>query len=110
MEGRPSTPKGAKRKNGDIFQGSQRYPAGYAEKYNPGHVKDSVSEATEVLSGMLNTHKFTEDRISKKGKGSTSPTYAAATRGQIPQKDWNGSWWEGRNRKKISSCALCAET
>ena len=24
---------------------------------NPGHVKDSVSEATEVLSGMLNTHK-----------------------------------------------------
>ena len=25
---------------------------------NPGHVKDSVSEATEVLSGMLNTHKW----------------------------------------------------
>ena len=24
---------------------------------NPGHVKDSVSEATEVLNGMLNTHK-----------------------------------------------------
>ena len=24
---------------------------------NPGHVKDSVSEATEVLSEMLNTHK-----------------------------------------------------
>ena len=24
---------------------------------NPGHVKDSVSEATEVLSGVLNTHK-----------------------------------------------------
>ena len=24
---------------------------------NPGHVKDSVSEATEVLSGMLTTHK-----------------------------------------------------
>ena len=24
---------------------------------NPGHVKDSVSEASEVLSGMLNTHK-----------------------------------------------------
>ena len=24
---------------------------------NPGHVKDSVSEATEVLSRMLNTHK-----------------------------------------------------
>ena len=24
---------------------------------NPGHVKDSVNEATEVLSGMLKTHK-----------------------------------------------------
>ena len=24
---------------------------------NPGHVKDSVSEATELLSGMLKTHK-----------------------------------------------------
>ena len=24
---------------------------------NPGHVKDSVNEATEVLSGMLNTYK-----------------------------------------------------
>ena len=24
---------------------------------NPGHVKDSVNEVSEVLSGMLNTHK-----------------------------------------------------
>ena len=24
---------------------------------NPGHIEDSVSEATEMLSGMLNTHK-----------------------------------------------------
>ena len=24
---------------------------------NPGHVKDSVNEASEVLSGMLNTHE-----------------------------------------------------
>ena len=24
---------------------------------NPGHVKDTVNEASEVLSGMLNTHK-----------------------------------------------------
>ena len=24
---------------------------------NPGHVKDSVNEASEVLSGMLNAHK-----------------------------------------------------
>ena len=26
-------------------------------KNNPGHVKESVKEASEVLSGMLNTHK-----------------------------------------------------
>ena len=26
-------------------------------KNNPRHVIDSVNEATEVLSGMLNTHK-----------------------------------------------------
>ena len=107
---------------------------------NPGHVKDSVNEATEVLSGMLNTHqcllesemkfqkrleshpaskrmgifrrprsaslgdtpkKLTkgekrvapsppEDRTPKKGKGSSSFTYAASTRGQTPQKD--GEW------------------
>ena len=25
---------------------------------NPGHVKNSVNEATEVLSGMPNTHKY----------------------------------------------------
>ena len=31
---------------------------------NPGHVKDSVNEATEVLSGMLNTHKcLLESRV-----------------------------------------------
>ena len=107
---------------------------------NPGHVKDSVSEATKVLSGMLNTHKCLlesgveiqkrleshpvskrmgifrrrhsaslgntpkklskgekrvapsppEVRILKKGKGSTSPSCAAATRGQTRQKD--GEW------------------
>ena len=104
---------------------------------NPGHVKDSVNEATEVLNKMRNTHKRLlesgvefqkrlefnpaskrmgifqrphsaspgdtpknltkgekrvapsppEDRLPKKGKGGTSPTYAAATRGQTPQKD-----------------------
>ena len=32
MEGRPSAPEGVKRKNGEIGQGSQRHPAGYAEK------------------------------------------------------------------------------
>ena len=107
---------------------------------NPGFVKDSVNEATEVLSGMLNTHKCVlesgveiqkkleshpaskrmvifrrprfaslgdipkktkkgekrvapfplEDRLPKKGKGGTSPTNVAATRGQTPQKD--GEW------------------
>ena len=59
---------------------------------NPGYVKSSVKEATEVLSGMLNIHKclleseILEDRIPKKGKGSTSPTRAAATESQTPQK------------------------
>ena len=28
-----------------------------------------------------------EDRLAKKGKGGTSPTYAAAARGQTPQND-----------------------
>ena len=115
---------------------------------NPGHVKDSVNEATEVLNGMRNTHtcllesgvqfqkrlesqpasnrmgifrrlrsaslgvtpkKLTkgekrvapsppEDRIPKKGKGSSSPTYAAVTRGQIPQKD--GEWQLVEKKKK----------
>ena len=48
MVGRPSAPQRAKRKNGEMGQNSQHHPAGY--------VKDSVNEATEVLSGMLNTH------------------------------------------------------
>ena len=102
----------------------------------PGHVKDSVNEAAEVLREMLNTHKcFLEsgveiqkkleshpaskkmgicrrlrsaslgdtskkltkgekrvapsppnDRLPQKGKDGTSPSYAAATRGQTPQK------------------------
>ena len=32
MEARPSAPEEAKRENGEIGQGSQRHPAGYAEK------------------------------------------------------------------------------
>ena len=134
---------------------------------NPGHVKDSVNEATEVLSGMLNTHKCLlengvefqkrleshpaskrmgifrrprsaslgdtpekltkgekrvapsppEDRLPKKEKGVTLPTYAAATRGQTPQK--HGGWQlvdkkkkkdkkrkRKRNRKKGFLCPL----
>ena len=132
---------------------------------NPGHVKDSVNEATEVLSGMLNTHKCLpgsgvefqmrlesnpaskrmcifrrsgsaslggtpkkltkgekrvdpsppEGRLTNKGKGGTSPSYAAATGGQIPQKD--GEWQlvdkkkkkekKKREKGKKGSCALC---
>ena len=30
MKGRPSAPEGAKQKNGEIDQGSQRHPAGFA--------------------------------------------------------------------------------
>ena len=39
-----------------------------------------------------------EDLIPKKGKGSTSSTYAAATRGQTPQKD--GEWKLMEKKKK----------
>ena len=115
---------------------------------NPGHVKHSVNEDTEVLSGMLNTHKWLlesgvefqkrlefnpalkrmgvlrgprsasvgdtpkkltkgekrfapsppEDRLAKKGRGGTSQSYAAATRGQTPQKD--GEWQLVEKKKK----------
>ena len=134
---------------------------------NPGHVKDSVNEATEVLSGMLNTHKCLlesgvefqkrleshpaskrigifwrprsaflgdtpkkltqrekrvapsppEDRLPKKGKGGTSPTYTVATRGQTRQKDGECQLVEKKKKKrknekvrekgKKGSCALC---
>ena len=37
-------------------------------------------------------------RIPKKGKGSTSSSYAAATRGQTPQKD--GEWQLVEKKKK----------
>ena len=43
---------------------------------NPGFVKDSVNEATEVLSGMLNTHKClleSGERIQKKKWNPTPP-------------------------------------
>ena len=116
---------------------------------NPGHVKENVNEATEVLSGMLNTHtcllesgvefhkrleshpaskrmgifrrlrsaslgdtpkkltkgekrnapSFPEDRLPKKGKGSKSPIYAAATRGQNPQKDREWQLVEKKKKK-----------
>ena len=117
---------------------------------NPGHVKDSGGEATEVLSGMLNADKCLlesgveiqkrleshpaskmmgifrrpraaslgdtpkklskgekrvapsppEERIPKKGKDSTSPSYAAATRGQTPQKDAEWQLVEKKRKKK----------
>ena len=134
---------------------------------NHSFVKDSVNEATEVLSGMLNTYKWllesgveiqkklephpaskrmgifrrprfaslrdtpkeltkgkkrvapspSEDRIAKKGKGYTSPNYAAATRGQTLQKD--GEWKlvdrkenkkKNKRKKERGSCALHAGT
>ena len=126
---------------------------------NPGHVKDNVNKATDVLNGMINTHKCLlesgvefqkrlesyptskrmgifrrprsaslgdtpkkltkgekrvapsppEDQIAKKGKGSTSPTCAAATRGQTPQND--GKWQlvekkKKKDRKKRFLCPL----
>ena len=56
MARRPLATEGAKWKNGKVSQDPQRYPTGYV-KNNPGFVKDSVNEATEVLSGMPNTRK-----------------------------------------------------
>ena len=41
---------------------------------NPGFVKDSVNEATEVLSGMLNTHKcLLESRVTFQKKMESHP-------------------------------------
>ena len=113
---------------------------------NPNFVKDSVNEATEVLSNMLNNHKCLleggveiqkkleshpaskkmgifgrlrsaflgdtpkkltkgekrvappQDRLSKKGKRGSPPSYAAVTRGQTPQKD--GEWQLVQKKKK----------
>ena len=115
---------------------------------NPRHVKDSVNEATGVMSGMLNTQKSLlesgveiqkkleshpatkkmsifrklhsaslgdtsrkltkkekrvapsppKDRLPKKGKGGTLPSYAAAARGQTPQKD--GEWQLVQKKEK----------
>ena len=136
MEGRPSAPEGAKQKIEILARALSIIQQGMLRN-NPGHVKDNVNEATEVLSGMLNTRKCLlesgvqfqkrlesqptskrmgifrrlrsaslgdnlkkltkgekrvapsppDDWIPKKGKGSSSPTYAAAIRGQTPQKD-----------------------
>ena len=87
---------------------------------NPGHVKHSVREATEVLSGILNTHKCLLEsgveiqrrleshpaskrmgifrRPRSASLGDTSPSYAAATRGQTQQKD--GEWQLVEKKKK----------
>ena len=49
---------------------------------------DTPKKLTKRLKGVAPSSP--EDRISKKGKGSTSPTYTVATGGQTPQKD--GEW------------------
>ena len=41
-----------------------------------------------------------ENRLPKKGKGGISPSYAAATRGQIPKRMGNGSLWKRRKKKE----------
>ena len=74
---------------------------------NPGFVKDSVNEATEVLSGMLNTHKCLlesgvkiqkkmESHPAMKKLGDLSETTFGVS-GRYPKK-------AGEGRKKI--CAL----
>ena len=43
-------------------------------RHNPGHVKDSVNEATEVLSGMLNSHEcLLETRVEIQNKLESHP-------------------------------------
>ena len=54
MERRPPAPEGEKRKNGEIGEGIIQQGM---LRNNPRHVTESVNEATEVLGGMLNTHK-----------------------------------------------------
>ena len=58
-----------------------------------------------------------EDRFPKKGKGNTTSTYAAATRGKTPQKD--GEWQlvkrrkgekKKKKRKKGFHCFLAARS
>ena len=46
----------------------------------------------------------------RKGKGSTSPSYVAVTRGQTPRKDREWQLVQEKKKKegKRSSCALCA--
>ena len=88
---------------------------------NPRNVTNCVNEATEVFGyhGYLLETAFCvsgrypikltkgekrvvpshpEDRIPKEEKASTLPTYAAATRGQTPQKD--GEWLLVKRKKK----------
>ena len=56
MERRPTAPEGAKCQMEKLARALSVIQQGMLRN-NPGHVKDSVSEATEVLSEMLNTHK-----------------------------------------------------
>ena len=67
---------------------------------NPGFVKDSVNEATEVLSGMLNTHKCLLEsgvEIQKKIESHTASKRMgifrrprSASLGDIPKKPTKG--------------------
>ena len=58
---------------------------------NPGHVKDSVNESTEVLSGMLNTHKcLLESGVEFQDKLEPHP----ASKKMVPSGDCALCLWE----------------
>ena len=77
---------------------------------NPGFVKDSVNEATEVLSGMLNTHKCLQEsgmEIQKKLESHPASKRMgifrrprSASLGDTPKKPTNPSPLEDQLPKK----------
>ena len=86
---------------------------------NPGHVKDSVSEASEVLSGMLNTQKCFGERGGNPEKAGIPPRHkkdghlpetALCVSGDTPKKLTKGEKIKKRYEKERGSCALCAGT
>ena len=55
-------------------------------------------DVLQLLKGQSKKTKYPEDRLHKKEKDGDSRTYAAATRGQTPQKD--GEWQLVEKKKK----------
>ena len=85
-------------KDGYLLETALRVSGRYPKKLTKGEKRVALSPP--------------EDRLANKGKGGTSPSYAAAR----PHRTMgNGSWWRKRKKKiekkrekeKKGSCALC---